>query len=62
MLKKLELSRETVLVESFLNQVTAFNTTKWSNTLKQIVGFCRKIVLSVFEPFVGLAIKGLTIL
>ena len=31
------------------------NFTKWSNRLKQFVGFC----LSVFGHFVGLALKGL---
>ena len=31
------------------------NPTKWSNTLKQFVGNC----LSVFDHFVGLALKGL---
>ena len=31
------------------------NFAKWSNTLKQFVGNC----LSVFDHFVGLALKGL---
>ena len=31
------------------------NPTKWSNTLKQFVAF-----LSVFNHFVGLALKGLS--
>ena len=65
--KKLQFSRKTVLVESFLNKVAAFNPSsanppKWSNPLKQFVGFCRRIVLSVFDHFVKLALKGLTIL
>ena len=33
--------------------------TKWSNTLKQFVGKSQEIVLSVFDHFVGLALKGL---
>ena len=37
------------------------NPTKWSNTLKQFVGNNRWIVLSVFDPFVGLVLKGLTL-
>ena len=32
---------------------------KWSNTLKQIVGKLPTICLSVFDHFVGLALKGL---
>ena len=35
------------------------NPTKWSNTLKQFIGWCRQICLSVFDHFVGLALKGL---
>ena len=35
------------------------NPTKWSNTLKQFVGNSRRIVLSVFDHFEGLALKGL---
>ena len=37
-----------------INPLSA-NFTKWSNTLKQFVG-----KLSVFDYFVGLALKGLT--
>ena len=37
-----------------LNPLSA-NPTKWSNTFKQFVGN-----LSVFDHFVGLALKGLT--
>ena len=33
------------------------NPTKWSNTLKKFVGCCRRIVLSVFDHFFGLALK-----
>ena len=37
-----------------INPLSA-NFTKWSNTLKQFIG-----KLSVFDYFVGLALKGLT--
>ena len=36
------------------------NFTKWSNTLKQFVGKLPKNCLSVFDHFVGLALKGLS--
>ena len=36
------------------------NITKWSNTLKQFVGKLPTNCLSVFDHFVGLAVKGLT--
>ena len=36
------------------------NFTKWSNTLKQFVGNLPTNCLSVFNHFVGLALKGLT--
>ena len=35
------------------------NFTKWSNTLKQFVGSLPTNCLSVFDYFVGLALKGL---
>ena len=35
------------------------STTKWSNTLKQFVGKLRTNCLSVFDHFVGLALKEL---
>ena len=35
------------------------NPTKWSNTLKQFVGILPTNCLSVFDHFVGLALKGL---
>ena len=35
------------------------NSTKWSNTLKQFVGNLPTNCLSVFDHFVGLALKGL---
>ena len=34
------------------------NSTKWSNTLKQFVGKLPANILSVFDHFVGLALKG----
>ena len=54
----------------YLNNITTFkmkwrkltplssNFTKWSNTLKQFVGNLPTIFLSVFDHFVGLALKG----
>ena len=41
----------------FLNPLSA-NLTKWSNTLKQFVGCCQRIV-SAFDHFVGLPLKWL---
>ena len=43
-----------------LNPLSA-KFTKWSNTLKQFVGNLPTSCLSVFDHFVGLALKGLTI-
>ena len=37
------------------------NSTKWSNTFKQFVGSLPTNCLSVFDDFVGLVLKGLTI-
>ena len=37
------------------------NFTKWSNTLKQFVGKIKTNFLSVFDHFVGLALKGLSL-
>ena len=42
-------------MSQILNHSSA-NPTKWSNTLKQFVGFCRQIFL-VFDHFVGLTLK-----
>ena len=42
-----------------LNPLSA-NPTKWSNTLKQFVGKLPTTYLSVFNDFVGLALKGLS--
>ena len=38
------------------------NFTKWSNTLKQFVGQLPTKCLSVFDHFVGLALKGLSLI
>ena len=43
---------------SHLNPLSA-NITKWSNTLKQFIGKFPMNFLSVFDHFVGLALKGL---
>ena len=40
------------------NPLTA-NPTKWSNILKQFIGNSRRIFLSMFDHFEGLALKGL---
>ena len=45
-------------VKSNLNPLSA-NITKWSNTLKQFVGNLPTNCLSVFDHFLGLALKGL---
>ena len=45
--------------KSIINPLNA-KTTKWSNTLKQFVGNLPTNCLSVFDHFVGLALKGLT--
>ena len=42
---------------SYFNPLSA-NPTKWSNTLKQFVVCCRRIVL-VFDHIVGFALKVL---
>ena len=38
------------------------NPTKWSNTLKQVIVKLPSNCLSVFDHFVGLALKGLNFL
>ena len=45
-------------MDSGLNPLSA-NPTKWSNRLKQFVGNLLTNCLSVFDHFVGLALKGL---
>ena len=47
-----------VSVKHCLNPLSA-NPTKWSNTLKQFVGKLATNCLSMFDHFVGLALKGL---
>ena len=47
-----------VSYEDVLNALSA-NFTKWSSTLKQFVGKLPTNCLSVFDHFVGLALKGL---
>ena len=47
--------------ESKLNSLST-NPTKWSNTLKQFVGNLARNCLSVFGHFVGLALKGLSLI
>ena len=42
----------------FFNPLSA-SFTKWSNTLRQFVGDLPTNCLSVFDHFVGLALKGL---
>ena len=46
-----------VLSTPCLNHLSA-NPTKWANTLKQFVGKLPTNCLSVFDYFVGLALKG----
>ena len=45
-------------LKEMLNLLSA-NITKWSNTLKQFIGKLPTNCLSVFDHFVGLALKGL---
>ena len=53
-----------VLYSTFYNSFNPFsaNFTKWSNTLKQFVGNLATNCLSVFDHFVGLALKGLNVI
>ena len=44
---------------SFVVNPLSAKPTKWSNTLKQFVGYCRRIVLSLFDHFMGLALEEL---
>ena len=48
-----------VLLAKIVNPLSA-NPTKWSDTLKQFVGKLQTNCLSVFDHFVGMALKGLT--
>ena len=47
-----------LIVRAAVNPLSA-NPTKWSNRLKQFVGNMPTNCLSVFDHFVGLALKGL---
>ena len=47
------------IVEKKLVNLLSANPTKWSNTLKQLVGDFPTNCLSVFDHFVGLALRGL---
>ena len=49
------------LVKSKFNPLSA-NFTKWSNTLKKFVGNLPTTCLSVFDDFVGLVLKGLSVI
>ena len=51
---------EILIIRFDFNPLSA-NPTKWLTTLKQFVGKNRRIVLSVFDHFVGLVFKGLKI-
>ena len=47
-----------LMINVFLNPLNA-KFTKWSNTLKRLVGKLPTNCLSVFDHFMGLAFKGL---
>ena len=47
-------------MQDLINPLSA-NITKWSNTLKQFVGKLATNCLSVFDHFVGLALKGVIV-
>ena len=46
----------------FLFNSLSANPEKWSNTLKQIVGNLPTICLSLFDHFVNLVLKGLSMI
>ena len=46
---------------NFINPLCA-DSKKWSNTLKQFVGKLPTNVLSVFDHYVGLELKGLKLI
>ena len=52
------ISRDLVMTSSLLLNPLSANPTKWSNTLKQFVGKLPTNCLSVFNHFLGLALKG----
>ena len=47
-----------IKVKAAINPLRA-NPTKWSNTLKQFIGKLLTNILSLFDHFVKLALKGL---
>ena len=49
-------------VEPVILNILSVNPIKWSNTLKKFVGKLLANCLSVFDHFVGLALKKLTLL
>ena len=55
-----KLRRYSADIPVFLLNPLSANLTKWSNTLKQFYGKLPKNCLSVFDHFLGLALKGLT--
>ena len=50
-----------IVYYSFIHSLST-NFTKWSSTLKQFVGKLPTNCLSVFDHFVGLALKGLMLI
>ena len=60
-LLKKQLKNVLQLIVLFLNPLSV-NLTKWSKTFKQIVGNLPTNCLNVFDHFVGLALKGFTLL
>ena len=55
------MTKKVLSVKRILNPLST-NFTKWSNKLKQFVAKLPTNCLSVFDHFVKLALKGLTIL
>ena len=53
------MSKKNFAVTSLGFKPLSLNPTKWSNTLKQFVGKFPTNCLSVFDHFVGLALKVL---
>ena len=54
-------SEQSYLIKYLIINPLCANFTKWSNTLKQFVGKLPTNFLSVFDHFMGLALKGLII-
>ena len=51
-------SQRSLCIQGREGNYLSANPTKWSNTLTQFVGNLPKNCLSVFDHFVGLALKG----